>query len=191
MVWRNASDRLPRRVLISGRDNDRIVIGPWPWLEKSAGVSLLAPYFQIDTSIEFVLVWQCDPSRAGPWPRCLHTSLPPPVSPSTDRNLSNSPLELKESYQPAWLTALPLSKHLGLQVRSSVGHPGRSKNSTLCHWLPTYTLIAPFSLARPKGATSIVGVLFSAKSGPHPGTPSMQAFDVNSADCRPFAVQIQ
>lgn len=38
VVWRDAADRLPRRVLISGRDNDPIVIGSWPPAREIAGV---------------------------------------------------------------------------------------------------------------------------------------------------------
>ena len=38
VVWRNAADRLPRRVLISGRDNDPAVIGSWPPGFEIAGV---------------------------------------------------------------------------------------------------------------------------------------------------------
>lgn len=38
VVWRDAADRLPRRVLISGRDNDPIVIGSWPPAQEIAGV---------------------------------------------------------------------------------------------------------------------------------------------------------
>lgn len=58
VVWRNAADRLPRRVLISGRDNDLIVIGCWrPLLKELLGC---APGSMLPDrlSIEFVHVWQ-------------------------------------------------------------------------------------------------------------------------------------
>lgn len=210
VVWRNAADRLPRRVLISGRDNDPIVIGSWPpWLEGLLGCALLAPCFQIGSQLSLFLFgneiqadvecWtttasrECQPPVARrPQPLKLTAGTQGVVSSSRHRadTMPSCALDSHERHTPvqrAYLGKLrpsaPVSPLQGPGSAPSMGHPGCVKNSAACHWLPTLHAYRALLI----GAALICT---QQSRGPVLGqvrpTPCVQAIDVNSADCRPF-----
>lgn len=206
VVWRNAADRLPRRVLISGCDNDPIVIGSRPpWHKELLGCALLAPCSQIGSQLSLLLFgneiqadvesWTTTASR-----ECQHpvTRRPRPLklTAGTHRVVSSSrhqavimlscALDSQRAYLGKLRPSAPVSPLQGpgsAPLCTSKGHPGCVKNSAVCYWLPTLHAYRALLI----GAALICT---KRRRGPVLGqvrpTPSLQAFDVNSADCRPF-----